>query len=555
MTKFSDWPDIKIHVSSRSHVDCNEILQIDGSSLYRTWKYEEPNLVLENSNLGRGDFYFDDDTRRSFEITSVSVEKWHASATGDQQVPTEDFCHFYSTECYTIRWVYQISITVRDLSGKVSTRTVGRDRFAYFNWQGCDASANERGISTLFMVEQDKEKGSQMIIQQFQETPAFVRLFKVMFIHKARDIETRHDSWRMYLVNGNDENESIALEVECHMKQLRSRGCILLIHRANGRLILWKGAKTTENQQKIALKVCSKICEFYSCDGIKLQEHIEGEESEEFLKAIGGENNDREVYGSLMNRDESFDFTPRMYQLTSKNGRFEAIQMDPGLRTKEFTTAFPFVQQDLYSSRQPTLFIVDNGYEIFLWQGWWPKDEEIIDQDEVDDLNNIDNRAGENRWHLEKCEAMQTTLDYWKEKCGNDEKYMNNSYMITAGFEPIEFQTIFPEWQTNEQVVNLNSEVRQLKLFYYSALSNVPYLKNPTKQPVQLNEYAARFKQDIYPLEVLLVRPLPEYINATKVEMYLSDEDFEKTLGLTKIEWRKLPLWKKISLRKDKGLF
>lgn len=44
-------------------------------------------------------------------------------------------------------------------------------------------------------------------------------------------------------------------------------------------------------------------------------------------------------------------------------------------------------------------------------------------------------------------------------------------------------------------------------------------------------------------------------MNPTRLEMYLGDEDFENTLGMTKHEWQKLPTWKKTSLRKDSGLF
>lgn len=462
--KFTDWPDIKIHMKSGvPHVDCNEIQQVDGGYLHRSWNYEEPNLVLENSNLGRGTFFYDDDTRRHFEVHNVSVKKFHASSEGNQEVPVDDHCHFYSTESYTTRWLYQISITVRELSGKVSNRsTVGRDRCAYFNWQGCDASASERGTSTLHMVELDKEKGSQMIIQQFQEFPAFVRLFKVMFIHKKRADESRYDAWRMYLIHGCDTSETIAYEVPCEMRQLRSRGCVILIHGRNGQLVLWKGAKSSENQQKIALGVCSKICgkkfcEFYATERIRLREYAEGEESEEFFSAVDGGADERDVYHSLLERDESFDFTPKMYELTSKNGGFEAIEVVPGLRSADCATAFPFVQQDLYNARQPTLFIVDNGYAIYLWQGWWPKVEE--DHDEVD-VNNVENRAGENRWHLERCEAMQTAIDYWKAKCGREEKYRKEAYIITAGYEPVEFQTIFPEWSVRDDVVEMNSQVR-----------------------------------------------------------------------------------------------
>lgn len=72
---------------------------------------------------------------------------------------------------------------------------------------------------------------------------------------------------------------------------------------------------------------------------------------------------------------------------------------------------------------------------------------------------------------------------------------------------------------------------------------------------MQLDEYLARFHQTTYPLDTLLARPLPEYVNPTKLEMYLDDDDFVKTLGMTKDEWKNLPAWKKTNLRKDHGLF
>lgn len=72
---------------------------------------------------------------------------------------------------------------------------------------------------------------------------------------------------------------------------------------------------------------------------------------------------------------------------------------------------------------------------------------------------------------------------------------------------------------------------------------------------LHLDEYLSRFHQAVYPLEALLARPLPEYVNPTKLEMYLSAEDFEETLGMIKEEWKKLPAWKQTNLRKEHGLF
>jgi supervillin len=58
-----------------------------------------------------------------------------------------------------------------------------------------------------------------------------------------------------------------------------------------------------------------------------------------------------------------------------------------------------------------------------------------------------------------------------------------------------------------------------------------------------------------YPLSVLLERPLPEGLDPTKLELYLSEGDYLEALGITKSEFLQLPLWKQTKLKKDRGLF
>lgn len=475
--KFMDWPDIKIHFKSVKQVSCDEIEKIDGERLFKAQKFEEPNLILENQSLGRGDFWFDCDTRRYFEIVAVSTKKWHANEdTGNSELTNELFTHFYSNECYTIRWTYQVSITVRELSGKISSRsTVGRDRCVYFNWQGKSSSANEKGTETLHMVELDKEKGSQMIIQQGYEIPAFVRIFKIMFIHKRRSDSnnSKYNDWRLYIVSGNDTNETVVSEINCELQQLRSRACLILVNGKCGDLFLWIGCKTSKNQQNIAQNACNKIKkekykEFFqnkSVD-IKFKEVIEGTEDNQFFEALGC--SDRSLYYTLLNQKESYDFTPRLFEFTSKNGEFESIEILPNLRTADNHTAFPFLQEDLYDARQPTIFLLDNQYSLWLWQGWWPRiagSESPTNEESdsgSDSVNNIENRAGENRWQLERCEAMQTAIDYWKAKYKENDENLKNAFIISAGFEPKEFQNIFPQWVSKDDIAEINMQVSLL---------------------------------------------------------------------------------------------
>lgn len=42
---------------------------------------------------------------------------------------------------------------------------------------------------------------------------------------------------------------------------------------------------------------------------------------------------------------------------------------------KDLATPYPFQQTTLYNARQPTIFMIDNGDTIWMWQGWWPKED------------------------------------------------------------------------------------------------------------------------------------------------------------------------------------
>jgi len=47
----------------------------------------------------------------------------------------------------------------------------------------------------------------------------------------------------------------------------------------------------------------------------------------------------------------------------------------------------------------------------------------------------------------------------------------------------------------------------------------------------------------------------PPDVNPEKREEYLSDEEFEKVMGMNKEEWTKIPTWKQENLKKTAKLF
>uniref|UniRef100_A0A4W5QNA8 HP domain-containing protein n=1 Tax=Hucho hucho TaxID=62062 RepID=A0A4W5QNA8_9TELE len=64
-----------------------------------------------------------------------------------------------------------------------------------------------------------------------------------------------------------------------------------------------------------------------------------------------------------------------------------------------------------------------------------------------------------------------------------------------------------------------------------------------------------RLCQNTFPLAELLAPPLPEGVDPLRLEIYLSDQDFEKALDMKREEYEGLPGWKQVNLKKAKGLF
>jgi hypothetical protein len=56
-------------------------------------------------------------------------------------------------------------------------------------------------------------------------------------------------------------------------------------------------------------------------------------------------------------------------------------------------------------------------------------------------------------------------------------------------------------------------------------------------------------------LQEVREKKLPEGCDLKRLELYLSDEDFESVFKMSRDEFSKLQEWKQIRLKKDYGLF
>uniref|UniRef100_A0A2I3TTH3 HP domain-containing protein n=2 Tax=Pan TaxID=9596 RepID=A0A2I3TTH3_PANTR len=75
-----------------------------------------------------------------------------------------------------------------------------------------------------------------------------------------------------------------------------------------------------------------------------------------------------------------------------------------------------------------------------------------------------------------------------------------------------------------------------------------------SNQITLVEDVLAKLCKTIYPLADLLARPLPEGVESLKLEIYLTDEDFEFALDMMRDEYNALPAWKQVNLKKAKGL-
>lgn len=112
--------------------------------------------------------------------------------------------------------------------------------------------------------------------------------------------------------------------------------------------------------------------------------------------------------------------------------------------------------------------MLDTGEELWLWQGWWPEtvSDDVAETSVVDvettttTTSTVDHRGSSStRLQAERRAAMQTALDYWKRKYGENDDDDPKVYLVWAGLEPLRFTDCFPEWIDRDDIAEINMKV------------------------------------------------------------------------------------------------
>ncbi|XP_036941045.1 supervillin isoform X1 [Acanthopagrus latus] len=489
--------------------------------------------ILDGVNVGRGYGPVEtEDHMRTQEISTVSVDVWHILEFDYSRLPRQSIGQFHEGDAYVVKWKYMVSTSVgRRQNPEVRSTGPGKEKCCYFFWQGRHSTVSEKGTSALMTVELDEERGAQVQVQQGKEPPCFLQCFNGgMILHAGKreeEEENTQSEWRLYCVRGEVPVEGHLLEVACHCSSLRSRASMILLNINKAIIYLWHGCKTQLHTRSVgntaALKIkeqCPLEAGLHSSSKVTIHECDEGVEPPGFWEALGRK--DRKAYDCMLQDPGKFNFTPRLFQLSSTSGEFVASEFFHPSRAPDLVSSLPFLQEDLYNAPQPALFLVDNFHEVYLWQGWWPQDSESTGSARI-------------RWDADRKCAMETVLQYCKEK---NEKKPQKSYLIHAGLEPLTFTNMFPSWEHREDVAEITEREAEV-----------------CNQIILVEDVLARLCQNTFPLAQLQARPLPEGVDPLRLEIYLSDQDFEKALEMKREEYESLPGWKQVNLKKAKGLF
>ncbi|RXM99013.1 Supervillin [Acipenser ruthenus] len=508
--KFLDWGEFKSAKEEQPVVEVKSPTQSPYESELKSYDAKlliapsegAVRMVLEGLNVQRGHGQIETEDRRLVEIGTVEVDVWHIREFDYIDIPRESVGQFHEGETYVIKWKYTVTSVVgkRQKTDQQSTSGPGKEKVAYFFWQGSQSSVSGKGASALMTVEMGKHQGAQVLVAQGKESPCFLQLFQGgMVTHRGcreQDGTSRKAGWRLFCVRGEVTAEGSLLEVESSCLSLRSRVSLILLNPQRGTLYLWHGCKSQSSVREVGKKavdcirqLCPAEMGLHSNSTVTVQEVEEGFEPVEFWNAL--EQQDRKAYDCMLQDPGKYNFSPRLFRMSGSSGEFIVEEQLSPAWVSNTVMAMPFLQDNLYSTKQPALFLLDNRMEVYLWQGWQPADTEETGSAQI-------------RWDLERKCAMETVLQYCKEK---NPRRPPRAYLIHAGAEPLTFTNIFPKWEADPNILNQAEAVRNKVILVQDAL--------------------ARLCKTQYSFEELQAKPLPEGVDPLKLEIYLSNEDFQ----------------------------
>ncbi|KAG7330957.1 hypothetical protein KOW79_004926 [Hemibagrus wyckioides] len=432
---------------------------------------------------------------------SGEAEVWRIEDNELAPVERKWLGHFYGGDCYLILYKYEVN---------------NKMYYILYMWQGRHASTAELTASAYQAVILDQKYNGEPVqvrVPMGKEPMHLMAIFKgKMVIYEegsGKDGSSSGPSGpRLFHIHGSNEFNTRAVEVAARSSSLNSNDVFVLS--TPNCCYLWYGKGCSGDEREMAKSLADIIS--------KREKHViaEGQEPADFWLNLGGKS--QYASGKRL-QDETNQITPRLFECSNQTGTFVATEITN------------FNQTDL---DEDDIMLLDSWDEIFLWIG-----------------------KGANE--KEKTDAVVTAQEYLKSHpAGRDPD--TPILVVKQGFEPPTFTGWFLAWDPHmwsggKSYEELKSElgdatdVIKITVDLTNSHTNSVNSGKVPLSPTTLPQYPAA------KLVNCLVEELPEGVDPSRREEYLSEDDFALVLGVARMDFYCMPLWKQKNLKKEKGLF
>jgi len=417
--------------------------------------------------------------------------------------PREKYGHFYGGDSYICLYTY--------------LRNSKECRIIYF-WQGLKSSQDEKAASAIHTVALDDKYGGEPVqvrVVQNKEPAHFylvMQQFGGMVVHEGgrasgfKNVDEQDsydtDGTRLFQIRGTNDYNTRAIQVPEKAASLNSGDVFCLETPSN--MFLWMGKGCTGDEREFAKKTVKAVD---PRRGGNYETITEGQEPEEFWAAIGG----KAPYADVKEPVSEEYHEPRLFQCSNNRGYFYVEEI------------FDYDQEDLI---EEDVMLLDTYFEIFVWIG---KDANVE----------------------EKKKALETAMEYVKGDTSGRTVEDTVMMQIKQGFEPPNFTANFFAWDPEKWSNGKSYEEMKAEL------SGSGSDAGPPMGVVTLTDALESFSTDqkFSLADLKNNASLPETVDLTMKEAYLTDEEFEATFKMAREAFSALPKWKQAGMKKKVGLF
>ncbi|KAM9333828.1 advillin [Pholidichthys leucotaenia] len=482
--------------------------------------------------------------QRMVDDGSGDVKMWRIEKLELAEVNPKTYGQFYGGDCYLVLYTYQ---------------KAGQLQYILYMWQGRHATADEIAACAYQAINIDTQYSGapvQVRVVMGKEPRHFLAIFKGKFIiyeggTGRPGVVSPDKGARLFQVRGTTEINTNATEVIARAASLNTNDVFLL--KTNHVIYLWYGKGCNGDERMMGRAIADVLSKQDK------QVVMEGQEPAEFWVALGG----KAPYASdrSLQVDEP-PHSPRLFECSNQTGWFRMTEVDD------------FTQYDL---DEDDVMLLDTWEEIFLWVG------------------NSANQA-------ETKEAWNSAREYLRTHPANRDSDMPICF-IKQGYEPPTFTGWFKAWDPHKWSGGNSYEEMKKKLSDASSVAQITVDLNnaslsrpvstgrggyrapggptvsaktitPTSPTTQRPESAmsssssssSSSSASSTPVDISgnvdpdllvnkLAEDLPDGVDPTRKEDYLSDADFENLLGTTRPDFQRLPKWRQNDLKKKAGLF